>query len=285
MVAFLDIMGYREALMSLDVFPLPTDGDATKQLELKMVRVVAMRQNLVESIARFMKSAHEAPSVSVRHLPPEAGRLLEIWRRVKIDSTGFSDSYIMSFTLSDEEEHFAMRSLHTTLMASASAALLQLGAGGRGLDYSLPLRGGIDVGTGMKRKNDLYCSAMAKVAYLEKKADYPRILVGDGFRNMLVSYMNTSSSDPTGRAQASMATLANELLYQDEDDGLWGVDFMGKAFREQAGRNLSPTVIQDAWTFVKLCRDRHKDHAKHGPRYQRLCRYMEKRLPIWGVVA
>jgi len=202
---------------------------------------------------------------------------------VKVDSTGFSDSYVMSLTLSNEHEHLAMRSLLTMVLACASAALLQLASGRRNLRDSLPVRGGIDVGPGIKSNGDLFSSATAKVAVLEKKADFPRILVGDDFRRMLSSYVHRSSPDATGQIQASIATRVGALLYQDADDGLWAVDFLGEAFRDLAAGRLPRDVIEGVWRFVQACQDHFKHDKKLGPRYNRLARYVSERLQVWGV--
>ena len=284
-VALLDIMGYRAALMKMNVFPLPEDEQGQADLNAKVARTYGMRRMFIDSMKNFMASFERAPRMDVSHFSAETVEFIRRWRKVHVQGTGFSDSYVMELPLAGEGADTSMSSMVVMIMACASAALLQLSAGAEDIEDTLPLRGGIDIGVGMKYRGygELCCSAQAKVAVLEKEADYPRILVGNDLIEMLKSYMTTSPRDRDGRMQAKMAQRAYQMLYQDETDGKWTIDFLSSSFREHAGRSIDPKIVANAWTFVKNCREHWKDDAKLGPRYDRLARYMERRVPIWGL--
>ena len=68
-----------------------------------------------------------------------------------------------------------------------------------------------------------------------------------------------------------------------DDDGRWMLDFTGDAIKAVSGADLGEELVRPACDFVKREHERFvsERNEKLAPRYERLRRYMESRLPLW----
>jgi hypothetical protein len=162
------------------------------------------------------------------------------------------------------------------LAAFASIAVIQLARG-------KPLRGGVDVGTGIETADQLFGASVVKAYELESEvAQYPRIVVGSTLREYLdaLSLQPADNPDPLARYEIVQAKRALRLLTLDED-GQWILDSLGDGFREDLGANLPVGVVHDAHQFVRESVRKWQRHEKLGPRYKWLARYFSKRATRW----
>jgi hypothetical protein len=80
-------------------------------------------------------------------------------------------------------------------------------------ENTLPLRGGMDIGTGAVIGGQLYSAALKKAVVLEKKAEFPRILIGVRMREYVESMAETEGGDMTsGYIRALMAGTLGSLF-------------------------------------------------------------------------
>jgi hypothetical protein len=152
-----------------------------------------------------------------------------------------------------------------------------------------PFRGAITIGDGGVLKDDsFYGPALAEAHDLESKiAGYPRVLVSNKVRQFL-SDESTYSDDPEiDKAMQSLANTCRSLICQDAD-GHWIVDFLGKG---SAGIFRSTrdcvNIIKMAYDFVgeQVEQFSQSGNAKLAGRYCVLKKYIESRLPLWGITA
>lgn len=175
-VSFLDLLGQQDAFLSTDFIPNRADSAAVDALHAK-VRENVQTIDLLHSIsARFASSdpyqhilRQDSPLLK---LPVEAQPLARKWKSSEIKHLGWSDGVVFYSSLIETENHFPVTAMFN-LVASAGVIMLQL------LSIKKPLRGGIDVGTAVEARNQLFGAAVVKAYQLESKhAGHPRILVG-----------------------------------------------------------------------------------------------------------
>lgn len=279
-VAFLDLMGYGAALDAFDVYPLPSDKAAQDALTPKVVRPRHFQQRLVLGIETFIEGMRSAPQTDLSHLPAEAQRLAARWRATRIKVQPLGDAVTMELALRGDDNHFPARALDMMLMAACSASLNQLAMGDGRPEDTLPLRGGIDVGTGAVIGGQLYSAALKKAVVLEDNADFPRIMVGDRLLEYVQSMANSTGFDLTTGHVRDLMRGVQELFFKDPEDGKWCLDVLGgwAANRLASDRAL----VRSAYAFVQQALAHYQDEYLLR-KYRWLDRYMKPRLSVWGL--
>jgi hypothetical protein len=152
-----------------------------------------------------------------------------------------------------------------------------------------PIRGGLDVGTGMDVDGELFGAGLVKAYRLEStRAQHPRLVVGSG----LVDYLRASAQAPgvelARRFERQMASGLLGLVAKDED-GEWIVDYAGPKAREFIVGNLDAREIgmfPQARAFAHRCRSEFQQQGVQGEklfgRYSKLVRYLDARAALWG---
>ncbi len=280
-VAFLDLMGYRVLLRKFDVFPLPTTKEEQAALTKKAVRPMHLRRRLIDGLRFFQESAKSEPS-AFSNLSPEQRKEVMTWRASRIPTYAAGDSVIMEVALTRDAAHFPATAIDTMLSGICVASINQLAMGADDVEDTLPLRGGVDVGTGALLHGTLYSAALAKAVELEEElAVFPRVLVGDRLSDYLAWLAQRQEPDPTIQYARQLALSARRFLFADPTDGRVAVDFLGSWARERLGAPTEQVV--KAWTFVKTAKAVHASNSKLAPKYDWLDRYFRSRLPLWGI--
>jgi hypothetical protein len=220
-VAYLDLLGQADQLRTLE--RLPRTAEEEKQLRETLARtslnVRLLRQQLSEHFQGVLVPADSVPAEE-RELLREALSLAPRFR-------GFSDSVVVTVALrarTEVQSVAAIIAVHRALLAIAAAQTNFLA------NSSTALRGGIDVGLGHDIvEGEHYGRALVEAYLLERdKAEYPRVLVGEGLMQYLDALdRECASFQPKLRALAS-STLAEcrGILVADVHDQLVSVDPM-----------------------------------------------------------
>ncbi|HZL20441.1 MAG TPA: hypothetical protein VFG23_22110 [Polyangia bacterium] len=212
--------------------------------------------------------------------PPEIQQRVKEWRSTKISSLRFSDGLVLYSSLARSPEHSPVKALYELICACGSLMLTTLA-------WGHPVRGGIDVGTGLEIEGDqLYGPAVVKAYELESKphgAEYPRIVVGETLTDYLATNAN-KVGDVWVNLDAQLARGIRELLTQDAD-GHTIVDYMGAGFKAKVSYQLSPDLVRQARDFAaaELERFKREGNKKLIERYQRLVDYFERKADVWSV--
>jgi hypothetical protein len=194
-VGFLDLLGQRRALCKMDF--LPDNRDEAKVAEL----IEAVRGSVVV-IDRFFRlydvfregRDRSTPSDRFRDAPPEVLRLASETLAYDLRDARFSDGLVVYSSLVSSPEHGAVNGLYQLMCASGALMLTSL-------SWNHPIRGGLDVGTGVEvERGQLHGPAVVKAYVLEsERAEYPRIVVGD----TLVDYLRWQC-DRTGDVRVQL---------------------------------------------------------------------------------
>ena len=161
-----------------------------------------------------------------------------------------------------------MMALYEIMMSSGALCLLQLAQG-------KPIRGGIDVGTGIEADGHLFGAAVVKAYRLESKtAQYARVAVGDTLVEYLDVASQSSGSDIRAEFERSIARQLRAIVAKD-DDGSWMLDYLGPASKEIFGGTLPTDMVKMAEEFIEVSRNRWR---QEDSKLFDLARYFDRRV-------
>ena len=266
-VAFIDVLGQRAQLAKLSDLKPTTSRDDTRWQTLQegahQVQVVR------SAFATSFEAAQAAPS----HEVPEVHREFALrLRRFKYSQMGFSDTVVISVPIHQETDSFAVAAtgLYATLYSMAAVMLIALGRG-------IPLRAGIDAGTGMigmLDNDEVYGPVFLSAYALENsKAEYPRAVVGEGLLNYLDSLEKLPGTHPGvghGDLAARRAADCRELLCNAPDDKRTMLHILSSVIT----KSVRPHTAR-AWVHEEYESHRAAGNDKLTERYRRLLDYFD----------
>jgi hypothetical protein len=271
LVVFLDVQGQRERFRELR---LPRNAEEEAQVK-EVLRQTAGFVVELRNVFRHQFEIFEKGAGMAAHTKEPA----------RPNFVGFSDSFITSVPL--RSDNAGLVRVITVFSALSAAAIVMLTS----LARKHPLRGGIDVGLATEiGPEEIYGTALARAYVLESEgAQYPRIVIGDEFWK----YLNTAiaefekSSRPVAKSITAIVTRIMGLMAVD-GDGKRVLDYLGPTMVEHTGPDLAKHVnhmVQPIYEFVlaEQMRQVARGDAKLIARYEQFRRYVESRLPLWGL--
>jgi hypothetical protein len=272
-VGFFDLMGYRRQLLAIDGAPATTERERAEVV--RRLEEASGRRDLLVNGAKqvFDENRKRVAAGPTPEIAP--GRLYDFLRFVDIRTNGFGDSVFLEANLDDPKVN-PLAALHNIVNCSINMLIAHMAF----LDS--PVRGGVEMGNGIVRQGGLYSPATAQAVVLEKLAGFPRVLVGE----RLYGYLReeASSTDP---ARSTIAAYILGVIYEDPDDQLRAIDYLGATARRSFTIGIKPDHVRKIWAFA--CRSRARfTETKEADRkladyYQKLCGYIEPRLRLWGL--
>lgn len=301
-VAFLDLLGQREAMRSIsdayrgfveraaelgDVQLMTSPDDESRKARLeKAVRDSAVAvQEFFTRFRFFMERSEKGRQRLLEKAPQHLREKVDRASRTEFRHRRYSDGLMVSVRLAPHEDHAPMTAVWMLVSLCGHLALEQLAVG-------QPIRGGLDIGVGVTVSADFDREAQdhllgpVVVGAYELESDFakwPRIAVGDEVR----TYLEKATIAPTEHVGDGGQQLARKLLntlFMNED-GSTMIDFLGKSFRDVCGPASAENVLS-ANRFVLAERDRWRavddeQGRKLADRYATLARYFERRLHLW----
>lgn len=275
-VAFFDLLGIRERYLETDYFPANTEE--MKALLTKLKNSIGVVQGLRGHMARF-EAGLDDPRHDARFdaLPPRARTVTTELRKTRAVRANVSDAIMLACPLASDAGHFPLRAIYDALHKCASMMMISLAAGH-------PIRGGLDVGTGILDGGELFGAAPVKAYLLESKcAGYPRLVVGDTLISCLADAQRSQTGGVRGQVEQQIAERLLGFLARDDFDQRWVVDYAGPAYRKtMEGVPGVDSLLRSALAFAVKSRDELRqraegeERAKLLPRYQALVSYLER---------
>jgi SEC-C motif len=269
LVAFVDLLGQKDAFLKTDYLPV---NDRSR--EDAFIAEVRASTGVILGMRKILTSFRAGLSGDTGvfdDLSPEQRSMADRLRATRIREFRMSDGVILACPLKPEEGHFPIRAVYEIVSTVAVLVGVQLAA-------ERPIRGGIDVGTGMEVDGELFGASLVKAYLLESKhAKHPRLVVGQD----LVNYLTTSTRSPKdgieGQAERNLAQNILQMLKLDFDNE-WIVDHAGPRARELLPRLTE--ILEPAMTFARHSRDgfigrRDEKGQELFRRYSSLVRYLE----------
>lgn len=277
-IAFLDILGQKDEILSLSDLPLPQE-DKTNTIHVlrsTVGTVLLLRKAFRDIFAEFDKDSGRFDS-----LPPEQRAEAIKIRHNEAKIRGVSDSIIITVPIiHDGEFASSVISIYRSFCAICVMFMLTLTVG-------KSLRGGVDIGWGIPLPDtpeEVYGSALVKAYSLENKtAKYPRVVVGDRLLKYLED-MKALSPDNGNRGAAIMYADKCSKLITTDYDYQNTVDIIGEEMRSTEGA-VTSEMVEKGYKYVV---ETHKrlviaGDRKLSSRYGSLRSYLESRLHLWNI--
>lgn len=255
LVAFIDILGQKEALQELE--RLPKTDEEREVLYQTLKKTYGVVDKFRTRFKRYFDEIRNAD------------------KECKIRLHSFSDAIIIHVPLGQRLNQIPMIDIYASI-ATCAAVFLDM------LSEQHACRGGIEVGVaGEMYEGEIYGAALNKAYQLEKHiALYPRIVVGQ----MLIDYlMIHKESDQSDASTKEMARKCLRLLKQDID-GHPFLDYLGEEFMELMRHiPLKDGTVEKAYDFVKAeaVRWKQQKNTTLAFRYNLLGNYCASRLSLW----
>ncbi len=268
LVAFIDVLGQQNALQKMSRLP-----DQTNEKEMLEFRT-AIKSTVgnIYSFHDFFKRYFDSYNRQNEKLP-----LADFFPSNDIKFQRFSDCFIIFLSLKSDINKASTQNVFGVIAACASVLLLWLSMG-------RPLRGAIEVGTGLEiYENEIYGSALSEAYRLESEvAQYPRIVIGDKLAHYLTATKLSTENDMYSELNREMASCCLDMTVQDID-GHPIVDYLGEGFKKYVAKDLIDEIPLKAYDFLVQQAEKYQQekNAKLAFRYNLLRDYFEARLHLW----
>lgn len=285
LVAFIDVLGQREAFKGIDVFPADEDNETRERFIEAHEQTVFFIDSFRDRFKEIFETYADEGESELKVPESKKSKFNEI-RKVELKYKFFSDSILAYVPIKTEKYYSKI----------INGIFGVFGACGGMLLFSLAMekafRAGIEIGIGAELSNEeVYGPALFKAYDLESKiAQYPRIVIGDEVLNFLVGLsqrkLEISDKDDEQFCK-NMADSCIEMIIKDVD-GHPILDYLGPEFRRKYFRHTGDDTFNSfesafpmAYEFVEKeykKRKAAKDN-KLAVRYYLLYNYFKARAP------
>ncbi len=244
---------------------------------IELLKQTAGSVELLRDLFHSFFDSYGKPTSVIDNLNKEQINLYKSLKGNPLKSAMFSDFVSLFLSLREDENKVPMSGVYAAIFSAASVFLTMLA--GRKV-----VRGGIDIGIGLKLKNgDIYGSALSRAYEIESKiAQYPRIVIGDELVKYLQVQAQRPNNTPFDDMNRQLARLCQKIIAIDED-GYPFIDFLGEEFKSIATSQLKPDAVIQAYQFVvaQWLAFKSSKKSKEAFRFMLLRDYIESRLHLW----
>lgn len=266
LVAWLDVLGQREAFRQLRLPKTPED-------HARVALVLRDTAGFVSELRDSFRKQFESFQAGLA-----SGPLHRVQDLARPNFVGFSDSFVASVALrNDKGDLLPVIRVYSALFAASVIMLVSLCS-------KHALRGGMDVGLATEiAEGEIYGTALEHAYLLEsKRAKYPRIVIGEE----LWGYLSAANAEferrgtPDGKALKAIVHKMMQFISIDTD-GERILDYLGSGIAELMKPGEAKTMVQPAYDFIVAEQQRLLSigDATLSERYGLLRRYFESRLP------
>lgn len=231
LVAFIDILGQKEAFQGINSVPAEGEEDLKKKLyeahEQTVYFVEAFREsfnNLFNGISKETESKMKVPDTFKKQF--------DEMRKVTLKHKRFSDCILAFVPLQTDKYH--INSANGVLAVITSCGAMSL----LSLSGEKAFRAGIEVGIGTELENgEVYGPALFKAYNLESKiAQYPRIVIGPELINYLINLSKKNpqmpNQDPKDIELCKITADRCLKMIMKDFDGYNIVDYLGDELKK-----------------------------------------------------
>lgn len=287
MVAFVDVLGQKEAFRGINI--IPQTDEEKRNLSSAHKQSVIFVEQLRDKFSKFF-DAYTKEKESQFKVPQEKKELFNEMRKSILKYTSFSDCIQAYVPLRSEEYHSqCINGVFGIFGACGSMLLLSLAE-------NKSFRAGLEVGIGTElESNELYGPAFFNAYALESKiAKFPRIVIGEELINYLMNLKNGIKQLPNQKDEdlevcKVIAGNCLNMIVRDID-GYNILDYLGERFFNNFTKNLSDDgqkeyieICKRAFNFVENEYRRRKESKdeKLAIRYFMLFNYFQAKRKTW----
>lgn len=276
-VAFVDLLGQRDALRGQGLLKLPDSEDHHKAfydiLRNSIGAIIKLQEQAKEMLAPILEPNLESPIRAA--LPPEQHAIWDEMQRTRITTQRWSDGLVSFACLGDTDIKCQMNNVYGIFGLAGTLCLL-------GLTTGSPIRGAIEIAWGIElHPGELYGPAVANAYELESEiAQYPRIVVGPATIRFLQVHASNPGQDMCSQNDRELASLCLDMLVQDAD-GHWLLHYLGEKFQFAVTHAQHVELYNAARKFVydQLSTHQTKRNTKLAFRYSHLLQYFDAHPP------
>lgn len=211
-VAFVDLLGTQEKNSEIKAQP----EFPVAMFEQEVAKVKAFQRDFYAIFEGGARTEKMLKSLRANHLKAS----LEKLQGNMVNSYAFSDAMVFYASLNTQHDRLVPVSSCFTMLASLVCAHLWALARG------CPFRGGVEIGrAAVFNGNQILGPALSDAVKLEKQAQFPRILVGNQFRNYLEQNSRLLPINPENGANRVLAEICAGMICESEES----TDLLGAA--------------------------------------------------------
>jgi hypothetical protein len=275
-VCFLDLLNQRHQLEGLrHIASNPEEQAVFQQAARNTVATICHIRAGIEDFVRQFTEAATLPE----GLTEAQTVFAEQHMTVRVSTQHFSDTSLLFLPVSPTVSH-CLKSLHGMMMG---IGMLHTAA----LASKVAIRGSVEVAMGTDGlPGEVYGPVLADAYALEQKvAQYPRVVVGDGF-GAFVDALAAEDGDSPGTVYSRGIAASLRRMVHVDLDGSRMLHTLGPEFHRAArgaGMSFGPTVDR-AQAFVRTCLSHFTDvgNSVLAERYGRLSRYFDQNAWRWA---
>ncbi len=279
MIGVFDVLGQSRKLQDQIGLPLSDDQVERQRIVANLKDTAGVVIGFRQLFRKFFESAAQ-PTGRADSLPGPQRAEMVAATASNVLCWGVSDAIFVAVPLA-WTRHPAARvgDVFRSLLAAGSMWLV-------GLSTNHPIRGGMEIGTGIDiEPGEIYGQALEAAYRLESRvAGLPRIVVGPKCVEFLEAVRHGEDvADDGSRMAASIADLCLSMLWKDTD-GYMIVDGLGQTMLEHSREApYSPDQFSRAYNNVCThCRDfRDAGNTKLAARYEALRAYFDEHASKW----
>ena len=282
-IAFVDMLGTDTKNAEIKAQP----EFLSEMLEREVRKVRAFQRNFYGILDAVSDAAKRFDSQRPENLKATFEKL----KGNDVISYAFSDSIIFYASLNTKQDRkVPVESCFTILAALVYVQLWSL-------SRRHPFRGGVEIGrAAVFNGNQILGPALSDAVRLEKQAQFPRILIGEGARKYLQLYNQLPPDAPAKHANRSYAELCRGLVCEsaepsqlcigedtDKDKmSIWSLDihsdFVVSLFRDkQQHQELVTKAMEFAESQIQRFTSQEGNDEKLACRYRHLLNYLGER--------
>jgi len=231
LVAFIDILGQKEAFQGINSVPAEGEGDLKEKLYKAHEQTVLFLEGFQEAFNDLFNIISKGTESKMK-VPDTFKKQFNEMRKVTLKHKRFSDCIEAFVPLQTDKYHMnAVNGVHAVIMSCGAMLLLSL-------SHEKAFRAGIEVGLGTELENgEVYGPALFKAYNLESKiAQYPRIVIGPELINYLINLSKKNpqmpNQDPKDIEQCKITADKCLKMIMKDFDGHSIVDYLGDELKK-----------------------------------------------------
>ncbi len=225
-VALVDILNQRERLR--EITDLPRDQRRRDEFIENIKKSYGVIDGLRSTFDAFLTAFGKHTSQKIDGLAQNQVQLLTRMLKTDIRKQQFSDTMIFYTSLANTPDLIPINGILGLFLALSATTIMAISIGET-------FRGGMDVGVGSSNcleNGELYGPVLYQAYELEaKKAEYPRIVIGDDMRNYVLGETKVEGQGIEIQYTQEMAKICKEMMCVDLD-GLTVLDYLGSSIKE-----------------------------------------------------
>lgn len=241
LVAFIDILGQKEAFKGINSVPAEGEEDLKEKLDEAHEQTVLFLEVFQEAFNDLFNKISKGTESKMK-VPNTFKKQFYEMRKVTLKHKRFSDCTLAFVPLQTDKYHSnVVNGVHAVITSCGAMSLLSL-------SHEKAIRAGIEVGLGTELENgEVYGPALFKAYNLESKiAQYPRIVIGPELMNYLI---NLSKKNPQMPNQAPPKDIEFCKITADKCLKMIMEDFDGHNIVDYLGDELKKTFTNPSVSY------------------------------------